>query len=150
MGNIFHKDFRDFIKALNRCNVEYLVIGGYAVVLHGYSRNTGDLDFWVNKTAINYQKLKLAFAKFGMPVFDMTENNFLINPTLDVFTFGKPPVSIDILTKVKGLEYDKCSAKAVEMKVDGLKVRVIDFRDLINSKRESGRSKDLDDLENLQ
>ena len=150
MGNIFHEDFRDFINALNECNVEYMVIGGYAVVLHGYSRNTGDLDFWVNKTSTNYQKLKLAFAKFRMPVFDMTEENFLFNPKLDVFTFGRPPVSIDILTKVKGLNFDECAPKATEMNVEDLIVRVIDFRDLIRAKRESGRSKDMDDLENLQ
>ena len=71
MGNIFNKDFQDFIKALNECNVEYILVGGYAVILHGYSRTTGDMDIWVNRNENNYDKLGLAFAKFGMPTFDM-------------------------------------------------------------------------------
>jgi hypothetical protein len=57
MGNIFNQDFQDFIIALNKCKVEYLLVGGYAVILRGYNRTTGDMDVWVNKTPENYQKL---------------------------------------------------------------------------------------------
>ena len=69
MGNIFNSDFQDFIIALNRSEVEYVLVGGYSVILHGYARTTGDLDLWVNKTAENYQKIVHAFEMFGMPVF---------------------------------------------------------------------------------
>lgn len=106
MGNIFHEDFVDFIKALNKCRVEYIVVGGYSVILHGYSRTTGDLDIWVNKTSNNYNRLVHAFSEFGMATFDMTQDNFLFNQEIDVFTFGRPPVSIDIMKKVKGLDFD--------------------------------------------
>ncbi|GAA0526299.1 hypothetical protein LX66_0460 [Chitinophaga japonensis] len=61
MGNIFNDDFRDFIQALNNHNVEYIVVGGYAVILHGYRRPTGDMDIWVNPTRENYEKLVKAF-----------------------------------------------------------------------------------------
>ncbi len=149
MGNIFHEDFRDFIVELNKNNVEYIVVGGYSVILHGYSRTTGDLDIWVNKTKENYKKLVSAFKTFGMSVFDMTEGNFLSNPALDVFTFGRPPVSIDILTQVKGLEFSGCFKNASFMKVDNLQVRVIDYRDLKKAKQASARPKDMDDLENM-
>lgn len=91
MGNIFNQDFRDFILALNNNEVEYILVGGYAVILHGYSRITGDLDIWVNRTAENYKKLVAAFTIFKMPVFDMTEYNFLNNDNFDVFKFGRSP-----------------------------------------------------------
>lgn len=88
MGNIFHDDFRDFIKALNSQQVEYILVGGYSVILYGYARTTGDIDIWVNPVSENYNKLVKSFQEFGMPLFDMTEKNFLHNKSLDVFTFG--------------------------------------------------------------
>ena len=112
MGNIFNEDFQDFISSLNKHNVEYLLVGGYSVILHGYSRTTGDLDIWINKTKENYLRLENAFRTFGMPVFDMTEENFLNNPDLNVFTFGRPPRSIDIMTAVKGIDFDESSLAA--------------------------------------
>lgn len=96
MGNIFNDDFRDFIQCLNDCNVEYILVGGYSVILHGYSRTTGDMDIWVRKTGDNYIKLVKAFNQFQMPVFDMTLENFLNHPSWDVYSFGIPPVSIVI------------------------------------------------------
>ena len=77
MSDIFNDDFRDFIDALNNNKVEYIVVGGYAVILYGYRRPTGDMDIWVNKTKENYSKLTKAFKKFGLSVFDMTEEKFL-------------------------------------------------------------------------
>ena len=82
MGNIFNEDFIDFLKALNQQQVEYILVGGYSVILYGYSRTTGDMDILVNKTKENYQRLLKAFHDFKMPVFDMTEDNFLHNPHL--------------------------------------------------------------------
>ncbi len=149
MGNIFHEDFEDFILALNKFNVEYMIIGGYAVILNGYNRTTGDLDIWVKKTRDNYRKLITAFGEFGLSIFDMTEENFLNNPRFDVFSFGRSPVSIDLLTKVKGLEFDESYAASKLFNVEGISVQLIDFRDLIKSKKASGRAKDIDDIENL-
>jgi hypothetical protein len=99
MGNIFHDDFRDFIIALNTCGVDYILVGGYSVILHGYARTTGDMDIWVKKSGENYKRLIKAFALFGMSIFDMSEQNFLHNDAIDVFTFGRSPVSIDVMTK---------------------------------------------------
>jgi hypothetical protein len=102
--DIFNKDFRDFLAALTDQHVRYILVGGYAVILHGYPRTTGDMNIWVERTSANYQSLKNAFHQFGMPVFDMTEENFMEHPKWDVFTFGNPPVAIDIMVKVKGLD----------------------------------------------
>lgn len=100
MGNIFNHDFKDFLSALNNQEVRYILVGGFSVILHGYPRTTGDMDIWVERTTENYQKLKKAFDQFGMPVFDMTEENFLSHPNWGVFTFGIPPVAIDLMVKV--------------------------------------------------
>lgn len=149
MGNIFNDDFRDFIDCFNKSNVKYILVGGYSVILHGYSRTTGDMDIWVERTRENYNNIKNAFLHFGMPVFDMTEDSFLGNKELNVFTFGKPPSSIDIMVEVKGLSFDECYKNAVYFEEDGLMIRTIYINDLINAKKASGRAKDINDLENL-
>ena len=149
MGNIFHTDFRDFLIALNDQNVRYLLVGGYSVILHGYSRTTGDLDIWVERSSENYIQIKKAFHQFGMPVFDMTEENFLSHPNWDVFTFGTPPIAIDIMVQLKGLDFDTAFQKAVYFEDDELKIRTIHKEDLVTPKKSAGRSKDQHDLENL-
>lgn len=149
MGNIFKEDFRDFIKALNRANVRYILVGGYSVILHGYSRTTGDMDIWVDRTRENYNRIEEALKYFGMPVFDMTEQNFLYHPEWEVFTFGVPPSSIDIMISVKGLNFDSAYNQSVFFEEDDLKIRTIHLNNLIEAKKASGRPKDLDDLQNL-
>ncbi|MBD1393961.1 DUF6036 family nucleotidyltransferase [Mucilaginibacter glaciei] len=149
MGNIFKEDFQDFIEALNTNEVRYILVGGFSVILHGYSRTTGDMDIWVDRTLENYKKIKLAFLHFGMPVFDMTEEKFLFDNNSDVFTFGRPPSAIDIMVEVLGLEFDSCFKQAIYFNDDGLNIRTIHLNDLIVAKKKSARSKDLDDLENL-
>ena len=145
-----NSDFADFILCLNEFQVEYLVVGGYAVIHYGHSRNTGDIDIWVRKSEDNYKKLRSAFLKFGMPVFDMTKENFLANPAMNVFTFGKSPVCIEILTQVQGLQFDEAFQNSIDTTWDNVPVKVIDLKDLIRAKKASARYKDLDDLENIQ
>jgi len=150
MANIFNPDFREFIQCLNDSEVKYILVGGFSVILHGYSRTTGDMDIWVERSSKNYQKIKRAFEQFGMPVFDMTELNFMEHPVWDVFTYGRPPAAIDIMVKVKGLDFETCYANAVDFEDEGLKIKTIHLDNLIEAKKASGRPKDLDDLENLQ
>lgn len=149
MGNIFNSDFRDFLTAFNNNQVRYILVGGYSVILHGYSRTTGDMDIWVERSEENYARIKLAFDEFRMPVFDMTNENFLHHPIWDVFTFGIPPVAIDLMISVKGLSFTDAYERSVIFKDEDLEIRTIHKNDLIVAKQKSGRSKDLDDLENL-
>ncbi len=150
MGNIFYQDFRDFLQLLNDNQVDYVLIGGYSVIFHGYSRTTGDMDIWVKRDTENYQKLRKTFFQFGMALFDMTEDNFLNHPIWDVFSFGIPPVCIDIMVKVKGLSFESCYQEAEFFDDDGLKIRVISYNHLIRAKEESNRPKDIDDITNLE
>lgn len=134
---------------LNKHNVRYILVGGFAVILHGYSRTTGDMDIWVERTKLNYEQIKKAFTEFGMPVFDMTEENFLNHPNWDVFTFGVPPVAIDVMVKVKGLNFEDNFKQAVFFEDDGLTIRTIHKNQLIRAKEYSNRAKDIDDIQNL-
>lgn len=148
MPDFFNQDFRDFLKALNRQNVEYILVGGMAVILHGYVRTTGDMDVWVNRTKENYQKIAKAFFDFGMPVFDMTEENFL-GEHYDVWSFGVSPVKIELMTAVKGLNFEDAYKVSQLYTEDEITIRFLHLNSLIEAKKASGRYKDLDDLDQL-
>ena len=149
MADIFQDDFRDFIQALNDNEVSYLIVGGFAVILHGHARVTGDMDVWVERTEANYHKLTKAFFEFHMSVFDMTLENFLHHQDWDVFKFGRKPVAIDILTKVKGLDFKECYSLSKEFQDGELKIRTLHLNHLLVAKKAAGRLKDIDDIEQL-
>ncbi len=150
MADIFQEDFRDFIKALNDQEVKYILVGGMAVILHGHARVTGDMDIWVECTKDNYLQLVKAFRQFGMPLFDMTLEKFLGVKENDVFSFGRNPVGIDIMTAVKGLNFDEAYRLSTIFDDDDLLIRMIHINHLIVAKKASGRLKDLDDINQLQ
>lgn len=133
---------------MNRHNVKYMVVGGYAVVYHGYNRTTGDLDVWVEQSTENFTSLMLAFVDFGLPTTAINEIDFLQNE-MDVYTFGVPPVCIEILTAVKGIKFEESFPHSTLVEIDGVKVNMIDVRNLIKNKKEVGRNKDMDDVDHL-
>ena len=87
MGNIFNSDFQEFLLALNKNEVNYVLVGGYSVIYHGFPRTTGDIDIFVEVSKNNYDKLAQAFEQFQMPLFDMTEESFLYQAHINVYTF---------------------------------------------------------------
>jgi hypothetical protein len=147
--NIFNDDFHDFIQCLNKHNVEYILVGGYAVIIRGYSRSTGDMDIWVNKTEANYVNLLSAIIEFGLPAQAIIKEQFFSNE-FDVFSFGKPPYSIEIMTAVKGLDFTNTYNLSTVERIDNtIDVKVIHLNQLIEAKKAAGRNKDLNDIENL-
>ncbi|WP_373522232.1 DUF6036 family nucleotidyltransferase [Aquiflexum sp.] len=148
IGN-FPKDFLDFLESFNKNKVEYILVGGFSVILHGYPRTTGDIDIWVKRSVSNFKKIQKAFFEFGMPLFDMTEENFMNHPDWDVYTFGRPPVAIDIMLAVKGLDFDQASKNSIISLENGISIRTLSKEDLIKAKTAVMRPKDLDDLANL-
>ena len=149
MPNIFNDDFRDFIDSLNKNEVEYMLVGGYAVILNGYRRTTGDMDVWVKVTPANHKKLIHAYLSFGLPTTDITADNFLHNNEIEVFTYGTPPVCIDIMKVVKGCTFNEAYQLSNVYNEDGLMIRFIHVDTLIQAKKAAGRYKDLDDIEKL-
>lgn len=144
---MFNQDFKEFIESLNANRVRYLVVGGYAVALHGYPRYTKDLDIWIESSPENAQALVLALTQFGMASLGLTKSDFL-DPD-QVVQIGYPPNRIDILSTVSGLEFTSCYAQRVKTILDGVEVNFIDLENLRKNKKASGRLQDLADLENL-
>ncbi len=147
MANLFNQDFQDFIEALNRKGVEYLLVGGYAVILHGYIRSTADMDVWVNKTVENYYKLEDAFSIFGAPIFSRDE---FLGSEFDVWGIGREPNKIEILNEVKGVSFNEAYALCKTFTQNKVDVKYIHLKHLIESKLAAGRFKDMDDIEQLQ
>ncbi|TAD90357.1 MAG: hypothetical protein EAY75_04505 [Bacteroidetes bacterium] len=146
--DIFNDDFLDFIDCLNKNKVKYILVGGYAVVIRGYSRSTGDMDIWVEKSPENYQKLLRAITTFGLPAIAIPKDQFF-SEDFDVFSFGRPPYAIEILTSVKGVDFSTSFEQSTLEQINDINVRVLHLRHLIDAKKAAGRYKDLNDLENL-
>ena len=141
-------DFKEFLALLNSEKIEYLVVGGYAVGYHGYPRPTGDLDVWIAMDPDNAARLVGALAKFGFGAAGATRELFLTPGR--VVRMGVPPVRIEVLSSISGVEFAACRARQVDAMIDGVPVRVISRQDLIANKRAAGRGKDLDDLKHLE
>ncbi|MTI86705.1 MAG: hypothetical protein FH748_01915 [Balneolaceae bacterium] len=142
------KDFKEFIELLNENKVEYLLVGGYAVILYGSPRFTGDIDFWVKLEEKNIKKVIKVIKDFGLTSFDVSVDK-LSQPN-QIIQLGYSPYRIDIITSVSGVEFDDCKKNAKIFEIDDIQINVIGFEDLLVNKKASGRHKDLDDVSNLE
>ena len=141
-------DFKEFLKLLNSTQVEYLLIGGYAVGYYGYSRATADLDIWIAMNPENAKKVAAAIsAFFGFKVEDATPELFMQENK--IARMGVPPFRIEILTTISGVRFEVCYNERVIDVLDGVAVNLISLKDLKVNKKASGRLKDLNDLEHL-
>ncbi len=140
-------DFKEFLKLLNDRNVEYLLIGGYAVGYHGYPRTTADIDLWVSISTENAEKLVSVFNEFGMHSDEVDTSLFM---TLgNIVRMGMAPIRIEVLNDIDGVEFQDCFVRSSTVEMDGIAVNLISLADLRANKLASGRHKDLDDLEHL-
>ena len=140
-------DFKEFLKLLNFHDVEYMLVGGYVVGYHGYPRTTNDLDIWVGVGLENAKKLVSVLTEFGFSEASLDSTAFLDENR--VIRMGVPPVCIDVMMKVSGLDFPSCYPRRVVDKVDGISLNILSLDDLRKNKLASGRYKDLNDLEHL-
>ena len=140
-------DFREFLQLLNSHQVEYLLIGGYAVGYHGYPRATADMDIWIAIHPQNAERVVAALKEFGFDVPELSVELFLKED--QIVRMGVPPVKIDIATTISGVTFDECYAERVVDILDGVEVNIISLKHLKTNKKASGRLRDLIDLENL-
>lgn len=145
---VLNKDFKEFIELLNVNRVKYLIVGGYAVALHGYPRYTKDLDIWVDISPDNARNILKALEQFGFGSLDLREEDFLVPD--QIIQLGFPPNRIDLLTNAKGLNFKECYQSKVEVTIEDIRANFIDIENLKKNKRAIGRSQDLADLENLE
>lgn len=141
--HILNEDYRDMIKCLLEAGVDFMLVGGYAVALHGWPRTTFDIDFWIMASPENAKAVLRAIKTFGAPLMDLKESDFH-QPGM-VFQIGAAPQRIDIISAVDGLDYAQAVRHAVKMNIDGFEIKVISLDDLIVNKRSSGRPKDIAD-----
>ena len=145
---MLNQDFKEFIQSLNDNAVRYLLVGGYAVALHGYPRYTKDLDVWVDGTAENATNILKALRQFGFGSLDLKEADFTAPD--QVIQLGYPPNRIDLLTSLSGVEFSECYPSHVIAKIDGVSASFIDLENLKKNKKATGRHQDLADIENLE
>jgi predicted nucleotidyltransferase len=145
---VLNRDFREFVQSLNDNQVRYLVIGGYAVALHGYPRYTKDIDIWIEPTPANLEKVLNALVQFGFGSLELRVEDFLAPD--QVVQLGHPPNRIDLITAAPGVDFATCHRTRVEVPIDGVKVAFIDLSNLRKNTKAAGRLQDLADLENLQ
>jgi predicted nucleotidyltransferase len=144
---MLNQDFKEFIELLNDKGVRYLVIGGYAVALHGYPRYTKDIDIWVDMSEENAEKIVLALGEFGFGSLGLKMEDFLEEE--QIIQLGYAPNRIDLITTPVGVEFEECYDKRVEVEIEEVRVDFIDLENLKRNKRASGRMQDLADIENL-
>jgi len=141
------KDFEEFFASCNKHGLQYLVVGGYAFALHAHPRYTGDMDVFVRASRENDEALIRALADFGFELEDLNWKDF--GKEEKIVQLGYPPVRIDIITTVDGVDFDDAWPRRVEANYGNQKVFFISRADLIANKRASGRKQDLLDLESL-
>ena len=144
---LLNKDFKEFVQFLNANAVEYLVVGGYALMAHGHPRYTGDIDFWVDPTRANIANLLMALGQFGFASIDLKEEDFLVEQA--VIQLGYPPARIDLMVAVSGVEFASAYKSRLEVDLDGTQINIINRDDFIRNKKATGRPKDFIDLKEL-
>jgi hypothetical protein len=141
-----HPDFSDFVEALNDNNVEYVVVGSFALAFHGSPRATGDIDFWIRPTTSNAKALIKALEVFGFGALDISEEDIVSGKIIQL---GFPPVRIDIITIIDGLIPEEIWDTKEKGKLGPHDVFYLGKEAFIKNKRTMRRHKDLADLELL-
>ncbi|MCO6511351.1 MAG: nucleotidyltransferase [Aridibacter famidurans] len=141
-------DFKELLGLLNAKKVEFLIVGGYATAFHGAPRFTGDLDIYVKPEKRNAESLLEALDEFGFGSLAIEESDF--ERADSVVQLGVPPVRIDIMTSISGVEWREARSGAVKGDYGGVSVNFIGREDLIRNKRSVGRKQDLADVEALE
>lgn len=140
------EDFKDFLSFLNKNNVKYLLLGGWAVGIYGHPRATADMDILIAIDDDNLNNLQEALHEFGTPPVEKK----LFKEKGNVFRMGTSPIRIEILNEVSGINIAECYRRRNIITIDGVAISLISKEDLIKNKKASGRVKDLADVENLE
>lgn len=147
----FAGNFSELLSAFYKHNVDFMIVGGYAVNFHGYERNTSDLDIWVKPTKANLNKIGSAIFELGFDEDSVnTVKGFDCNKPF-LFHVGSKPDDIEVFNFVTGVKYEDAEPHRIPFKdEDGLQVYFISVRDLILNKMLAGRTQDKLDVEMLQ
>jgi hypothetical protein len=148
--HIFHSTHQQFVFAMLDEGVEFLLVGGYAVIYHGYVRSTGDMDVWLRPTNENKEKFIKAMARIDIHPEDLSQLRSTDFTNVIVFHFGDPPERLDFLTRMAGIDFEKAFQKKVFLNIKNYQIPVLHLDDLIVNKILSDRPKDKADVDELQ
>ena len=140
-------DFVDLLRAFAAADVRFLIVGAYALALHGRPRATGDLDVWIDATPDNAPRVMRALEGFGAPLSEIVESDFA-RPGV-VYQIGVPPGRIDILTELSGVTFEEAWPDRLDRPFGELLVPFIGRAAFLRNKRATGRAKDLGDIEGM-
>lgn len=121
-----------------------MVVGGYAIAFHGYVRGTGDIDLWIRISDENSERVWKALKTFGAPLFDLSIED--LKAAGMVFQMGLPPNRIDIINKIKGVDFDEAWPNRTFIEIHGLTIPIVAKPELLINKRAMNRPKDLADI----
>jgi hypothetical protein len=137
---MLNKDYKEMLQFLLEEQVDFILVGAYALGAHGYPRATGDIDIWVQANEDNSSKVYKALQRFGAPMEQITANDFAREGI--IYQIGVAPRRIDIITQITGVTYDEADADKIIVEVEGIKLPVISLDKLIKNKNATGREKD--------
>ena len=143
-----NQDFKELLLAFNGHDVEYLIVGAHALAAHGHVRATKDLDLWVRPETSNAEKVLQALSDFGAPLSDLTADDLSKKET--IFQIGLPPIRIDIITNIDGVEFEEAWPHRLETAFGEVRAFVISRHHLITNKKTAGRLQDLADVQQLE
>jgi hypothetical protein len=142
------KDLHEFVELLISNQVDFLIVGAHALAFHGHARYTGDLDVWVRPTLENGGRLMTVLRDLGFSSLDVTADDFA--RLGKVVQLGHPPVRIDLLTAITGVDFDSAWDRRLKGSLDNLNVFFLDRASLITNKRAAGRPQDIADATMLE
>jgi hypothetical protein len=145
---ILNENFTEFIVLLNKHKVNYVMVGGWAVIFEGYTRTTGDIDFLIELSDDNADKIIKVIKSFFGSLIGFEKEDFLKED--NILMMGRPPFRIDILTGISGVTFEEAYRSSKVYDDDGVEIRCIHINELIRNKKASGRLKDLADAEMLE
>lgn len=137
---MLNEDYKELLQILSKNRVEYLVVGAYAMAMHGYPRATADLDIWVDASENNAAAIYASLAEFGAPMDLLTSHTFQDKGL--VFQVGVAPRRIDILTSIDGVGFAEANASKKNIEIEGVQISFLSLKDLILNKESTGREKD--------
>jgi hypothetical protein len=146
---ILPEDLKQLLRAFNEHGVEYLVVGGYAVGIYAEPRATKDLDLFIRSEVKNSEAVFRALAAYGAPIAGLTPADFRDDPN-SVFQIGQPPARVDILQHIDGVTFDEAWRQRAEASLDEVDTYVISAGHLVKNKLQSGRLRDLADVEAIR
>ncbi len=144
------QDFTDLLIELCEADAEFLLVGGWAVILYGHVRATDDMDIFVRPSTTNSERVFAALEAFGAPLREHAVAPGHFANEGDAYRFGIAPLKVEVLTKISGVSFDEALEGSKTFEIDGYRIPYIGKSALIANKKSAGRHKDLADVEELE